>query len=32
MGDELDDNLLDNVSLAGDRFDRLLRQLQGERI
>jgi CRP-like cAMP-binding protein len=27
---ELDDNLLDNVSLAGDRFDRLLRQLQGE--
>ena len=32
MGDELDDILLDNVSLAGDRFDRLLRQLQGERI
>ena len=28
MVDELDDNLLDNVSLAGDRFDRLLRQLQ----
>jgi len=28
MADELDDNLLDNVSLAGDRFDRLLRQLQ----
>jgi CRP-like cAMP-binding protein len=30
MVDELDENLLDNVSLAGDRFDRLLRQLQGE--
>lgn len=32
LPDELDDNLLDNVSLAGDRFDRLLRQLHRERV
>ena len=27
--DELDDNVLDNVSLAGARFDRMLKQLLG---
>ncbi|GAB2180919.1 hypothetical protein DLREEDagrD3_11420 [Denitratisoma sp. agr-D3] len=31
LEDELDDNILDGVSLAGDRFDRLLRTLSEAR-
>ena len=29
--DELDDGILDNVSMAGDRFDRMLKMLVEER-
>ena len=31
LEDELDDRLLDSVSLAGDRFDRMLKLLAGAR-
>ena len=31
LEDELDDRLLDSVSLAGDRFDRMLKILAGAR-
>jgi hypothetical protein len=29
LKDELDDAILDNVSMAGDRFDRMLKVLTG---
>ncbi len=29
MADELDENVLDGVSLAGERFDRMLREMRG---